>query len=94
MTDKHHPMTDDTIRYVKKLGCHDLGTWIYTENDLRAAADWQLEQVMKWLGRNISNYTDDDYQSSSYGDCEPLDTIEGDLKKAMSPTKTQEETDD
>jgi hypothetical protein len=43
MTDQH-PLTDDIIRYDKKLGCHDLGTWIYTENDLRAAADWQLEQ--------------------------------------------------
>ncbi|MGB0143086.1 MAG: hypothetical protein ACPF8W_08390 [Luminiphilus sp.] len=40
MTDQH-PLTDDIIRYDKKLGCHDLGTWIYTENDLRAAADWQ-----------------------------------------------------
>ena len=47
--------------------------------------DDQLKQVMKWLGKNISNYTDDDYQSSSFGDCEPLDKLEGDLKKAMRP---------
>lgn len=54
---------------------------------MQAAADWQLEQVMKWLDENISNYTDDDY----LGDCEPLHKLEGDLKKAMRPTKTQED---
>ena len=48
MTDQH-PLTDDIIRYDKKLGCHDLGAWVYTENDLRAAADWQLEQVIKFM---------------------------------------------
>ena len=52
MTDQH-PLTDDIIRYDKKLGCHDLGAWVYTENDLRAAADWQLEQVLKWLNETI-----------------------------------------
>lgn len=75
-----HPLTDDTIQYVKKLG---IWTWIYNENDLRAAADWQLEHVMKWLDENISNYTDDNY----LGDCEPLHKLEGDLKKAMRPAQ-------
>jgi len=44
-----HPLTDEIIRYDKKLGCQDFGTWVYTENDLRAIADWQLEQVINWL---------------------------------------------
>jgi hypothetical protein len=52
MTDQH-PLTDDIIRYDKKLGCHDLGTWIYTENDLRAAADWQLDQVKEEIKRKL-----------------------------------------
>jgi len=52
MTDQH-PLTDDIIRYDKKLGCQDLSTWIYTENDLRAAADWQLEQVLNWCSKYI-----------------------------------------
>ena len=53
----------------------------YYEGDFRAGADWQLEQVMKWLDENLSNYTDDDY----LGDCEPLHKLEDDLKKAMRP---------
>tara|TARA_B100001175_G_scaffold212706_1_gene180663 strand:+ start:877 stop:1101 length:225 start_codon:yes stop_codon:yes gene_type:complete len=48
---------------------------------MQAAADWQLEQVMKWIDKNISNYTDDDY----LGDCEPLHKLQDDLKKAMRP---------
>jgi len=59
-----HPLTDDTIRYVKKLGCHDLGTWIYTENDLRAAYDLgrekghaeMLEAVSRWTKRHAWSY--------------------------------------
>jgi len=50
---EQHPLTDDIIRYDKKLGCHDLGTWIYTENDLRAAADWQLQQVVEYLEKDL-----------------------------------------
>ena len=46
-----------------------------------SAADWQLEQVMKWLDENLSNYTDDDY----LGDCEPLHKLQDYLKKAMRP---------
>ncbi len=56
---------------------------MYYEEDFKIGADWQLEQVMKWLDENISNYTDDDY----LGDCEPLHKLEGDLKKAMRPTQ-------
>ena len=52
----------------------------------KTAYDKQLEQVMKWLDENLSNYTDDDY----LGDCEPLHKLEDDLKKAMRPTTTQE----
>lgn len=47
----------------------------------KTAYDKQLEQVMKWLDENLSNYTDDDY----LGDCEPLHKLEDDLKKAMRP---------
>ncbi len=54
--------------------------------EMCSAADWQLEQVMKWLDENLSNYTDDDY----LGDLSPLHKLEGDLKKAMRPTTTQE----
>jgi len=80
-----HPLTDDTIQYVKKLGCHDLGTWIYTENDLRAAADWQLEQVIDWLKDNMRKYVYQDY----YGADEQQEVFKAleYLKLAMRPTQ-------
>jgi len=42
MTDQH-PLTDEVIH--REL----LPKYCYTENDLRLAADWQLEQVIEWL---------------------------------------------
>lgn len=82
-----HPLTDDTIRYTKKLGCHDLGTWIYTENDMRAAADWQLEQVMEWLDKSLTDYSD----TEVWNCIDNLHWLRSDLKKAMRPT-TQEDS--
>jgi len=38
-----------------------------------------LDQVMKWLDENITNYTDADY----LGDCEPFYMLENHLKEAM-----------
>jgi hypothetical protein len=74
-----HPLTDDIIRYDKKLGCQDFGTWIYTENDLRAAADWQYEQVLQAWEQCLELDTD-------------IQVIRrfGQKLKAMRPTTTQE----
>jgi len=82
-----HPLTDDIIRYDKKLGCQDFGTWIYTENDLRAAADWQLEKVLEWLITNTEDYLLQDYYKTYFLTRAFLD----DFKKAMRPTSTQED---
>jgi len=81
-----HPLTDDIIRYDKKLGCQDFGTWIYTENDLRAATDWQLKQVLEWLKTNTEDYVLEDYYSTYF----LIEAFLDDFKKAMRPT-TQEE---
>ena len=73
-----HPLTNK--KAFKKFYDHtvDLTTEVlYTPDGIRAAADWQLKQVMKWLGKNLSNYSDD-----SYGD---LKWLEDDLKEAMRP---------
>ena len=84
----HHPLTDKIIdeELITRDEClrrEGDGRSMYYEEDFKIGADWQLEQVMKWLDENISNYTDDDY----LGDCEPLHKLEGDLKKAMRPTQ-------
>jgi len=82
-----HPLTDESCC---QLWQDNKDNWLKlqepfpaTRRIMRAAYDLgrddQLEQVMKWLDKNLSNYTDDDY----LGDCEPLHKLEGDLKKAM-----------
>jgi len=76
MTDQH-PLTDDIIRYDKKLGCQDFGTWIYTENDLRAVADWQLQRVLRWLNEAI-------YERSLH----EAEDLPEELAQAMRPTNT------
>lgn len=73
-----HPLTD---KKTEKLLVPEIIQDGTISDAMRLAADWQLEQVMKWLDENLSNYTDDDY----LGDCEPLHKLEGDLKKAMRP---------
>ena len=84
---EQHPLTDDLC---VQLWQDNKDSWQKlqepfpaTRRVMRAAYDLgrdaQLEQVMKWLDENLSNYTDDDY----LGDCEPLHKLEGDLKKAM-----------
>jgi hypothetical protein len=83
-----HPLTDEIIRYDKKLGCQDFGTWLYTEEDLRATADWQLEQVKEWLRNNLrfGGYL----TPVRYADVDEIDVDEviEDLQKAMRPTTT------
>ena len=82
-----HPLTDEkALSLFSFERLMDESQPITVEDSMRSAADWQLEQVMKWLDENLSNYTDDDYLA----DCEPLHKLEGDLKEAMRPTKTQE----
>ena len=55
----------------------------YDEDDMRSAADWQLEQVMNWLDKHLTNYLDPDY----LGSCESIPDLEDDLKKAMRPAQ-------
>ena len=57
----------------------------YYEGDFRAGADWQLEQVMKWLK------SQKDYPGSDYYDLSTLESIECSLRQAMRPTNTQED---
>ena len=75
-----HPLTDDLCHQIAELWPpEDAAEY----DNMRSAADWQLEQVIKWLDENISNYTDADY----LGSCEHIDDLEEHLKKAMRPTQ-------
>ena len=45
-----HPLTDEVIEEIAHSGyIDDYGRYNYAANDLRAAADWQLEQVIKFM---------------------------------------------
>ena len=81
-----HPLTNK--KAFKKFWDHtvDVTTEVlYTPDGIRAAYDLgrdeQLEKVMKWLDKNLRNYTDDTY----LGDCYPLHMLERHLKEAMRP---------
>ena len=80
MTDQH-PLTDDK--------CYELWSGNLYENErMRAAADWQLEQVIKWLKDNLG--------SSLYlepigyiGSEEDIHYVIEDLQEAMRPTQEE-----
>ena len=74
MTDQH-PLTDDK--------CYELWSGNLHENDrMRAAADWQLKQVIEWVSKSGWHF----FEHSMY----EMDFIY-ELKKAMRPTTTQED---
>ena len=80
MTEKH-PLTDEIIdtfastQYdvFEEIGGIDLG---YDYDDLRSAADWQLEQVIEWVSKFGWYLFEYPYQKHEFI---------SELKKAMRP---------
>ena len=71
-----HPLTDELLQ---QIGCSNPRARVFDAQAMRAAADWQLEQVMEWLKEHL--------EALAPGvDTESVIT---DLKQAMRPT-TQE----
>ena len=58
----------------------------YDEDDMRAAADWQLEWVIEWIKR----YRPEDGDGPIYDFVDGQDRLKliTDLRKAMRPTTT------
>jgi len=75
-----HPLTDELIEEIARFDPD--------ANDMRAAADWQLEQVIEWLKNNMRKYVYQDYYGADEQQ-EVFKTLEY-LKLAMRPT-TQED---
>jgi hypothetical protein len=67
-----HPLTDEIILSIADEAYHLPGY----QDDMRAAADWQLEQVIEWI-EECSNY-DLDFHSECH-------RMIADLKQAMRP---------
>ena len=99
MMTKQHPLTDEICEDLPGASCITRITarrfpdlWIcpqYIADDMRAAADWQLEWVIEWLEGNLGSsfYLELDGDGVSEID---VDYVIEDLQKAMRPTTTQE----
>jgi len=89
-----HPLTDKTCEDLPGASCITILTapgdpdpYIcpqYIADDMRAAADWQLEQVIEWLKDNMPKYVYQDYYGADEQQ-EVFKTLEN-LKLAMRPT--------
>ncbi len=60
--------------------------WLFDEQDMRAAADWQLEQVLEWLDEYGQDYFDH-YSLGRPSVPNALQLLLGDLLTAMRPTQ-------
>jgi len=58
--------------------------------NMRAAADWQLEQVIEWIRRHP--WVGSDCPIYDFEDEQDRSQLITDLRKAMRPTTTQEDT--
>ena len=87
MTDQH-PLTDAKCREIANNLCFRWQSHVhqdevlYSEDDMRAAADWQLKEVLKCLNETIFE------RGSSF----EAVNIPEELEKAMRPTTTTQET--
>ncbi len=90
----NHPLTNDICEQISRRGV-SVTTSIERDN-MRAATDWQLEQVIDWLEEHLdAHYVWADLSKSfspthQYINVDVFAVI-NDLKQAMRPTKTQEE---
>ena len=86
-----HPLTDDIAENIASTEFQSpfgIGELVFTYNDMRSAADWQLEQVIEWLRENLYYIQEDGLVRYVYGD--DFATIAShevitDIKKAMRP---------
>lgn len=85
MTDQH-PLTDAKCREIANNLCFRWQSHVhqdevlYSEDDMRAATDWQLGQVIEWLKIEKDYYVCED--NHTWG------IFIEDFKKAMRPTTT------
>jgi len=83
MTDQH-PLTNKDLEDLEKLLTSSVLGQLVLPSDFelaRAAADWQLEKVIKWLKDHAAVYM---YEAHD-GPCFDEDGLLDDFKKAMRP---------
>ncbi len=72
-----HPLTDDFCHRIAETWAPDAAE----KDNMRSAADWQLEQVMKWLDERLTDYSD----TEVWACIDNLYRLKNDLMKEMRP---------
>ena len=85
MTD--HPLTDEICYQITIHSTDAQGNLLDAYGDLRAAADWQLEQVIEWIEENGYEYVCYHYELGCQSD---FSAMMSDLKKAMRPQQQED----
>jgi hypothetical protein len=92
-----HPLTDKIIdkfgtddqQFAFELATKWEPTRIYLDDDMRAAADWQLEQVIEWMKVNLMKHDFHEGYAYLYDDCSNAyireEELLKDLREAMRP---------
>jgi hypothetical protein len=84
MTD--HPLTDEIIEKIAaNIRHYDYSVPIIFKCDMRAAADWQLEQVIKWIKSELGR----DCYLDHYGHEVDVEYVLEDLEEAMRPQQQE-----
>ena len=79
-----HPLTDKI--------CLDIAAELQFLDDMRAAADWQLEQVVKWLRNNLNEAYADHLTEIENGEVLAYiltDDVVNDLIETMRPQQLE-----
>ena len=77
-----HPLTDEMIESIAldAQWAGDIGDTVFRHDDMRAVADWQLEQVIEWFKKQT------DYSGTFYYEAlNDIETIEDALMSVMRP---------
>ena len=85
-----HPLTDEMCEQIAPTSqwSGDIGDVVFRHSDMRAAADWQLEQVINWIKENGQDYV---YYDHSLGyEMLSLNDFIADLREVMRPQQKED----
>ena len=88
MTDQH-PLTDEIIRSLEEKWVDDFGCVIYSEDDWRRAADWQLEQVKEKVREKLREWRLSGYGAGADAAEDFFEEVIAELRPQQQPENNQ-----
>ena len=88
MTNQHPLTNEKALSLFSFERIMDMSQPLETEDFMRTAADWQLEQVIEWLRHNLGSVPLDPVVYSGHEI--DVDYVIEDLREAMRPTTTED----